>query len=175
MADSTPSSARNAQNRWISVVADSDVIRYIMWAGALVAITVASTAEVVRQAEARAPLDLSNHYLARWAIVSAGSLLLVSLLGGLLVFRRETKWEVAATWPLLGGIVVGAGSFITLSVMGQTDPGTVSCTGPQPCDTAFGLGAGVLSLVAAIPIGAVFIGTYSLKRLASHFRGHRAR
>ena len=93
-----------------------------MWAGALVAITVASTAEIVRQAEARAPLDLSNHYLARWAIVSAGSILLVSLLGGLLVFRRETKWEVAATWPLLGGIVVGAGSFITLSVMARQIP-----------------------------------------------------
>jgi hypothetical protein len=156
--------------RWIGDVANAEVIRFGIWATLLLAVVVASNAVIVREAEARAPSHLSSHYVALWGVACGGSLLFLSLLGGLLVFRGETKWEVATTWPFLGGILVGMGSFVTVSAMGQTDPGSVSCTGTQPCDTAFGLGAALLSVAAAIPIGGLFIGAYGLKRLAAHPR-----
>jgi hypothetical protein len=146
-------------------------IRFGAWLGLLLAAVIAASAVVVHQAEARAPADISGRYLAWWGVFSAASLLLLSLLGGLFVLRTRTKWEVAATWPFAGGLAIGFGCYLTLVVMGQTNPGTVSCkTGDQSCDIAFGLGAALLSLVSAVPIGGSFIATYALRRLAVRVR-----
>jgi small-conductance mechanosensitive channel len=68
-------------------VADADVIRFVIWAALLLAITVASTAVVTSEAEARAPAELSGRYLAWWAIASGVSILILSILGGLVVFQ----------------------------------------------------------------------------------------
>ena len=133
--DAHPSRAESVRGRWVSDVADADVIRFAVWLVLLLAIIVSSTAVVTHEAEARAPADLSGRYLASWAIASGVSVLVLSFLGGLLVFESMAKWEVVVTWPLLGGLIVCFGSFVTLVAMGQTEPGSVSCeAGNQSCE-----------------------------------------
>jgi hypothetical protein len=155
-----------AKPRWISDVPNSDVLRFATWIALVGAVSVASTVVVIREAEARAPRDLTDDYLVRWAIVSACSLLVLALFGGLAVFGRRTRFEIAGVWPLVAGIVVGCGYLFTLVAMGQTEPGSVSCDGPQSCETEFGFGAALLTVVAAVAIGVVFIAAFGLKRLA---------
>jgi hypothetical protein len=163
MDDATP----RGRARWISDVPNLDVIRFGIWIAAVAAITVASTAALIGEAEDRLTHNVSSEYLTRWAIISGGSLFFLALVGGLVVFGRRTRLEVAVAWPPLAGIVVGATYYITLVAMGQTEPGSAGCAGPQPCDTALGLGAGLVTVVAAIAMGAVFVVAYGAKRLAA--------
>jgi hypothetical protein len=174
MAESEKPPEHSTANRWIRDVADGDVTRFAIWVALLLAVVVASISAIVREAEAHAPARVPGHDLARWGMTRAGAVLLISFLGGLFVFGTKTKWEVALTWPLLGGGVLGIGTFVTLTAMGQTEPGSVACTGPQPCDIAFGFGTVLGSALAAMPIGGLFIGTYGLRRLAAHLH-HRRR
>ena len=154
-----------AKTRWISDVSNADVLRFGIWLALVAAISVASTAAIISEAEARTPRELTNHYLARWGALSGGSLVLLALLGGLLVFGRATRFEIAGTWPAVAGVVVGACYYVTLSAMGQTEAGSVGCDGPQECDTSLGLGAGFLMVLAAIVIDVLFVSAYGLKRL----------
>jgi hypothetical protein len=173
MADRvSPAEPGKVRGRWIDDVADGEVVRFASWVVVMIATAAVSTAKIVSEAEAHSPVRLSNRYVVWWGVITLGSIVLLSILGGLLVFRLDAKWDIAATWPWLGGLMVGAGAFVTLSAMGQTDPGSVSCTGSQPCDTAFGLGAALLSVAAAIPIGIAFVGAYGLRRFAH--RLHRS-
>jgi hypothetical protein len=127
---------------------------------------IASTAALVGEAEDRLSHDVSAEYLTRWVIISAASLILVSLIGGLAVFGRRTKFVIAGVASLLAGGAVGFGYYVTLLAMGQTEAGSAACAGPEDCDTAFGLGAVLLTAVAGIAIGSVFVAAFGIKRLA---------
>jgi hypothetical protein len=113
---------------------------------------------------------LSDHFLATWAATWGGSLLLLSIVAGLVVFQRSTPWEVVLTWPWLVGIAVGAGWMGGLT--GQVDAGSRLCDAPAngSCDTAWGLGAAFISLAAGLVLGGSFIAAASLRRLAAHLR-----
>src|SRR3954453_16847842 len=103
-----------AKPRWISDVPNSDVLRFGIWIALMAVLSVASTVAVIGEAEARAPRDLTDEYFVRGAIGIAGSLLVLALLGGLVVFGRRTNFEIAAAWPPVAGIVVSGGFFFTL-------------------------------------------------------------
>jgi hypothetical protein len=92
---------------------------------------------------------------------------LVSIPGGIIVFRRATTWEVTALWPLLAGPIFAVGYIVALSATGQMEAHSVLCDSTQPCDTSFGLGAAVLAVVASPLIGGPFIAAHALKRLAA--------
>jgi hypothetical protein len=150
-------------------VTSYEVIRLGVWIALTAVITVISTVVVTLWGEHDqvAPSDdaTARHWLAAWAIVSGGSLLAAAVLGGLVVFTSRAPWDAVLTIPFAAGPVVGAAAFITLVAMGQTEPGSASCGIDEgDCNIALAMGAGLLSLVAAISLGASFILTHLMRR-----------
>ena len=143
----------------------------MVWCAAVFALSLTATLIIVHRAVALPrSAKLETHFLVVWATTWGGSILGLTLLAGLLVFRRTTTWDVVLTWPWLVGGAVGLAYMIGLS--GQMDGGSKLCDAPAngSCDTAWGLGAILLSLAAGIVLGGTFIAALSLRRLASHVR-----
>jgi hypothetical protein len=141
-----------------------DLVRFGCWCGLLFALSLAATLSIVHEAVSHPSVQLSHHYLVVWAAGTAGSLLAASLLGGLLVFRRETPWSVAGLWPLLAGPAVAVGYFFGVS--GQMDAGSALCDARVggSCDAAWGFGAIVIAVVAGAALGTLFSVAFALKR-----------
>ncbi len=157
---------QTSPRRWISDVSNAEVVGLVAWLTATFAISFASTHALVDRALALpAGASLGNHFLIGWAETRGGALLLLSIIAGCVVFRRRTSWEVVLTWPLLVGPVVGIAYFTALT--GQMDGGSRFCDAPagSSCDTAFGFGAILIALAAAVVLGGTFIAAAALKRL----------
>lgn len=170
----TTPSARERPTRNIPGVSEPEIIAYIAWLAATFAVSLAATLVIVHHATALHPkTQLTTHFLVVWAATWGGSLLLLSILAGLLAFRRTTPWEVILTWPWLVGLAVGIAYFGGLT--GQMDAGSKLCDAPAngSCDTAWGLGAIALSLTAALALGGTFITAATLRRLLPRLH-HRA-
>ena len=151
-----------------------EVIAFFAWLAATFALSLAATLVIVHRALALPPKgELSTHLLLRWGVISGGSLLLLAVLAGVLVFRPTTPWNVVLTWPWLIGLTVGAGYFFGLA--GHMDGGSKLCDAPQngSCDNAWGLGAVLLSFVAAVVLGGVFVSVVALRRLLPRRRRTR--
>ena len=140
-------------------------ILFVCWCAAAFVLSLVLTLAVVHRAVSRAPHLLPGHYVELWAAIAGLSLVLLAFLGGVIVFGRETPWSVVALWPLLGGALVAVGYLFGVS--GQMDAGSALCTAPAngSCDTAWGIGALVVGVVAAAVLGVVFTGTFALRRL----------
>jgi hypothetical protein len=125
----------------------------------------AATLTIVHRS-VRLPLGrtLSEHFLAGWAVTWGGSMLVLSVVAGVLVFRRATPWDVVLTWPWLVGPIVGFSSFIASTP--HMESGSRLCDAPAggSCDTSWGLGAMLLALAAAVTLGGTFVAVASLKR-----------
>ncbi len=140
----------------------------MVWCATVFALSLTATLIIVHHAVALPrSARLETHFLAVWAITWGGSLLLLSILAGLLVFRRTTAWDVVLTWPWLVCGAVGLGYMFGLS--GQMDAGSKLCDAPAggSCDTAWGLGGILLSLVAGLVLGGTFVASLSVRRLTS--------
>jgi hypothetical protein len=155
------------ERRWVPNVSNGEIVRFAIWCGAVLAGGVAATATLVHAAKAQPPGSESAGWLVHWAAYSGPLVVLVSTLGGFLVFRRATTWQVTATWPWLSGPIFASGYFLALSATGQTDAHSVLCDSTQPCDTSFGLGAVILAVAAGPPLGGLFIAAHALKRLVT--------
>jgi hypothetical protein len=152
---------------WIADVSRPEIIGFALWVGTEFALALAGTLVIVHRAVGLPPgAHLSNHFFAAWAITWVGPMLLLSLLAGGLVFRRNTPWEVVLTWPWLIGLAVAVAYFFGLS--GQMDPPSRLCTAAHggSCDTSWGIGAMVLAVAAGAVLGGAFVSAASLKRLA---------
>jgi hypothetical protein len=144
-----------------------EIIGFALWMIAEFALSLAAIIVIVHRAVGLPHgAHLSNHFLVTWAITWAGVMLVLSLLAGGLVFRRDTPWEVILTWPCLVGLAVAISYFFGLS--GQLDAGSRLCDAPHggSCDTTWGFGAVALGLAAAIVLGGAFVSVAALKRLA---------
>jgi hypothetical protein len=152
--------------RWVRDVSNGEVVRFAIWCGGVLSAGAAATATFVDGAKAQPPGSHSADWLLHWAYYSGPLIFALSIFGGLIVFRRATAWEITGTWPLfLSGPVFALGYFAALSATGQTDAHSVLCDSAQPCDTSFGLGAGILAVIASPLIGGSFIATHALRRL----------
>jgi len=164
-------SPRERPTRRIPDVSEPEIFAYIAWLVATFAVSLAATLVVVHRAISLHPrAELTIHFLIVWGATWGGSVLLLSILAGALVFRRATPWEVVLTWPWLAGLTVGVGYFAGLT--GHMDGGSKLCDAPAngSCDTAWGLGAVVLSIAASLALGGTFIVTATLKRLLPRLR-----
>ncbi len=151
-----------------------EVVAFGLWIVTIFAFSFASTLVIVhRGAALQRPAQLSTHFLVLWAAASVGSMLLVSVIAGAVVFGRTTPWDIVLTWPWLVGLAVGLAWFLGLT--GQMDGSSKLCDAPAngSCDTAWGLGAVLLAAVAAVVFGGAFISTASLKRLLLRTTGER--
>ena len=169
MGEQSRSSSAHTQalsrSRWISDVWTTEIISFAVWFVAEFALSFAATLDIVhRGTRLPAGRTLSDHFLASWAVTWGGSMLLFAIVAGGVVFRRATPWGVVLTWPWLVGPVVGFASFIALTP--HMDSGSRMCDAPAggSCDTSWGLGAMLLSLVAAATLGTSFIAVASLKK-----------
>ena len=152
-------------------LARSEFLAFGFWVATVFALSLASTLVIVHKAIALPrSAQLDDHFLLVWAAASGGSLLIVSFLAGIVVFRRATPWRTVLTWPWLAGGAVGAAWWLGLS--GQMDAGSRLCDAPanSSCDNAWGLGTVVLTAVAAIVLGATFMTGATLRRLWSRQR-----
>jgi hypothetical protein len=115
---------------------------------------------------------LPGHYLVEWGAAAAGSFVLVAVLGGLVVFAKQTPLNVALLWPLLSGPAVATGYLFGLS--GQMESGSTLCSASAngSCDTAWSFGAIVLAVAAAVILGGVFAAASATKRLVTRLRLH---
>jgi hypothetical protein len=145
-------------------------ILFVCWCAAAFVLSLVLTLAVVHRAVSRAPHPLPGHYIELWAAIVGLSLMLLAFLGGVIVFGRETPWTVVALWPLLGGPLVAVGYL--LGVSGQMQAGSALCDAPAngSCDTAWGFGAIVVGIFAAVLLGVVFTGTFALRRLVIRIR-----
>jgi len=167
----TTRSARERPTRRVPGVSEREVIAYVAWLAVTFAVSLVATLVIVHHAIALPPkAELASHFLVVWASTWGGSLLLLSILAGALVFRRTTAWEVVLTWPWLVGLTVGIAYFAGLT--GQMDAGSKLCNASAngSCDTAWGLGAIALSLAAALALGGTFITAATLRRLLPRLR-----
>lgn len=144
-----------------------DSILFACWCAAVFGLSLTCTLVIVHRAASSPTHHLPGHYLATWAATAAGSFLVVALLGGLVVFRRQTPWGVVLLWPLFGGPVVALGFFVGLS--GQMEAGSALCKAPagSSCDTSWGFGALAVGVVAAAALWAVFTTGFVLKKLGT--------
>jgi len=151
-------------------VPQRDHILFVCWCAAAFVLSLVLTLAIVNRAVSRAPHPLSSHYIEVWAVIAGASLVLLAFLGGLRVFQRETPWSVVALWPLLGGPVVAVGYLFGVS--GQMKAGSALCDASAggSCDTAWGFGAVVVGIFAAVLLGVVFTGTFALRRLVLRIR-----
>ncbi|HZS30908.1 MAG TPA: hypothetical protein VFA37_06590 [Gaiellaceae bacterium] len=168
----TDESVPQSGKRWISDVPNIQVVSFILWICAEFALSLAAALAIEHRA-ARLPIhaQFSHHFMVMWAITWGGSILLLALLAGALVFRRTTPWDILLTWPWLVGPVVGAAFYFALT--GQMHPGTWFCgrSGSEDaCNFGLGIGSGLLSVAAAIVVGGTFISVASLKRFATRSR-----
>jgi hypothetical protein len=110
--------------------------------------------------------EINSDYLARWAIVTGGSLLALALIAGLVVFDRTAPWEVLLTWPWLVGFAIALGAYIALG--DQMNGGSQLCEQPAgtSCDTAWGFGAMILGVGTGIVFGSVCLAAAAVRRLA---------
>ena len=90
-------------------------------------------------------------------------MLVLAMLAGALVFRRTTPWDVVLVWSWLVGPLVGVAFYFALS--SQMDQGSRMCGKAGPCDISWGFGAALISVFAAVVLGAAFVSTASLKRV----------
>jgi hypothetical protein len=151
-------------------ISQREHILFACWCAAAFVLSLALTLAIVHRAVSSTPHLLTSHYVEVWAAISGGSLALLAVLGGLIVFGRKTPWSVVALWPLLGGPLVAAGYLFGVS--GQMDAGSALCEAPAngSCDTAWGIGAVAVAIFAAAVLGAVFTGTFALRRLVIRIR-----
>ncbi len=148
-----------------------EFVALAVWGIAIFALSLAATLVIVHRAVALAPSGhLTNHFLVVWAVTWGGSMLLVSILAGMFVFRRATPWQVVLTWPWLVGGAVGLAWMVGLS--GQMDAGSKLCDAQAngSCDNAWGLGAILLSVAAALVLGGTFVFTATLRRMLPRLR-----
>jgi hypothetical protein len=159
-------SARSEPSRaQLPNVSNGELIAFTLWAVAEFALALAATLAIVHRAVTLPHGNqLPTHFLIGWAVTWGGSMLGLSLLGGVLVFRRTAPWSVILTWPwLVGGAVLLAFMF---GLSGQMDQGSRLC-GNQigGCDLSWGFGGVIVGGVAALVLGGAFVATASLKRL----------
>ena len=146
-------------------MSNGELIAFILWAVAEFALTLTATLAIVHRAVALPRgSQLPTHFLIGWGVTWGGSMLGLSLVGGLLVFRRTAPWDVVLTWPWLVGVAVFLAFMLGLS--GQMDQGSRLC-GNQTggCDLSWGFGGVIVGGVAAIVLGGAFVVAASLKRL----------
>jgi hypothetical protein len=151
---------------WVAALSTSEIVGFALWLVAEFALSLAATLVVVHRALGLQPgAQLSKHFLVAWAITWGGSMVLLSLLAGALVFRRHTPWVVVLTWPWVVGLAVAVAYDFGLS--GQMDGGRL-CDAPRggSCDISWGIGAMFLAVAAAAVLGGAFVSVASLKRLA---------
>jgi hypothetical protein len=105
-------------------------------------------------------LALINHdgATAAWAYGLAGAV-------GLVTAALVGYWWAGPVENLVAAACGEAFSLALGSFLAwPSDPGTSTCPGTQPCDTAFGLGAFVLWIALCLPIIAASFGGYALAR-----------
>jgi len=147
-------------------VSKPEIAGFAAWCGAVFALSlIASIVIEHRVVELHRSSHLSNHFLAAWAATWGGSILLLTVLAGVLLFRQATAWQVILTWPWLVGPVVGLAWFLAFT--GQMDGGSKLCEAPAngSCDTAWGLGAIFLSIGAALVLGGTFVAAATMTRV----------
>jgi hypothetical protein len=153
----------DSATQW-SGVSGLEVARFSGWCLTSLLVTVASTAVLVREA-VRLPVHatLTAQYVVTWMSVWLGLLLLLSVVAGVVVFRRTTPWRVVLTWPWLVGPAVGFGFFIAVAPYAD-GPNRLCPQVGGSCDTAWGMGAMFLSVLAACVVGGVFIAAATVWR-----------
>jgi hypothetical protein len=137
-----------------------------IWIAVTFALAVGATLTIVHHAIALpAGAQFSERFLITWTLEWGGSMVVTAFVGGVVVFRRSTAWQPVLTWPWLVGVAVGLGYMIGLS--GQMDSGSKLCDAPAggSCDDAWGLGAWVVGVLAAVVLGGTFVATASLTRI----------
>jgi hypothetical protein len=75
----------------------------------------------------------------------------------------------------LAGLAVGIGYFLGLAR--YMDGGSALCDAPPDgsCSTAWGVGADLLSVAAAVVLGGTFVTTATASRLVRHIASHARR
>lgn len=147
-----------------------DRILFGGWCAAVFGLSLAFTLAIVHRAVSNPTQRLPSHYLVGWGLAAGASFVIIAVLGGLVVFPSQTPWHVAFLWPLLSGPAVATGYFF--GVMDQMESGSTLCNASATgsCDTAWGLGAVVIAIVAAIILGTFFAAGFTTKRLATRAR-----
>jgi hypothetical protein len=147
-----------------------DRILFGGWCAAVFGLSLAFTLAIVHRAVSNPTHHLPSHYLVGWGVVAGASFVIVAVLGGLVVFPKQTPWHVALLWPLLSGPAVATGYFFGLT--GQMESGSTLCDASAngSCDTAWGLGAVVIAIASAIILGTLFAAAFTTKRLATRIR-----
>src|SRR5579872_6217957 len=155
--------------RWLArelrrVVSGREFVAFVGWGIAVFTLALLATLTIVHQASA-SRRSIDGRYLVIWGLTWGGSILALTLVAGLVVFRRERSWSTVLTWPWLIGPVVGFAYFLGAS--GQSDAGSKLCNAPTggSCDTAWGLGAILLSVAAGVVLSGSFIMASTLRRL----------
>jgi uncharacterized protein YneF (UPF0154 family) len=139
---------------------------FALWVLVNFGLTLGATLAIVHRAVSLpAGEHLMSHFLVVWALEWSGPMVVASVLGGLFVFKRSTSWQTLLTWPWLVGVAVGFAYMVGLS--GQMDSGSKLCDASAngSCDNAWGLGAWLLGLVAAVVLGGTFVASATLKRV----------
>ena len=150
---------------WLPDVSNGELIGFVLWLCGEFALALAATVVIVHRAVAlprggRFP----THFLLDWAVTWGGSMFVLSLLAGALVFRRTAPWDVLLTWPWLSGVAVFLAYMFGLS--GQMDEGSRLCGRQRGgCDLSFGFGGLVVGVAATVVLGGSFVASSSFKRL----------
>jgi hypothetical protein len=163
--------APDYSQREMAKLSSLDSILLAAYATVVGAISVASSVRLIRfgERDQLAPVAdaIGREWLAEWAITSSLILLGTAALGGLIVLGSRTPWEIVFGCAFASGLIVGASAYLTFLAMGQFEPGSPSCgIGEENCTISLGFGAGLLSVVAALGLGATFLATHMLRRAA---------
>jgi hypothetical protein len=155
-------------------VSNFDVAGFVVWIATTFAVAMTATLDITHTARALPESqDLSSQYLIWWAERYGGALLALSILAGLILFWRATPWEVVLSWPWLAGPAVGLAFFLSLTP--YMDGGTRMCDAPMggSCDTAWGIGAALVSIAAGVALGGPCVALVSGRRLLGRIRRGR--